>query len=287
MLILDGKKVRDEIAETLKERVAGCGDKPKLVIIQIGENKESTAYIRQKKLFAEKIGAEVDHVQLPLDASTEDVLTRIQQANVDSSVHGTLLQLPVPERLDVERVIEAIQPVKDVDGLCSVNVKLLWEGSAGGHMPATTRGILSLLDYYQIPIAGKRVVVVGRSFLVGRPTAIALLNRDATVTIAHSKTPNVPQIARGADILVTAAGKPHFIQREHVHENQVIIDVGITAITGKKLNDEVPEETLAGDVDFDMVKGIVQALSPVPGGVGPMTVASLFQNLIDAYERQK
>ncbi|PIQ68123.1 MAG: bifunctional methylenetetrahydrofolate dehydrogenase/methenyltetrahydrofolate cyclohydrolase [Candidatus Taylorbacteria bacterium CG11_big_fil_rev_8_21_14_0_20_46_11] len=287
MLILDGKKVRDEIAETLKKRVAGCGATPKLAIIQIGENKESTAYIRQKKFFAEKIGAEVDHVQLPLDASTEDVLTRIQQANTDSSVHGILLQLPVPKTLDVDRVIEAIQPVKDVDGLCSVNVKLLWEGSIGGHMPATTRGILSLLDYYQVSVSGKRVVVVGRSFLVGKPTAIALLNRDATVTIAHSKTPNVPQIARGADILITAAGKPHFIQREHVHENQVIIDVGITAITGKKLNDEVPEETLAGDVDFDMVKGIVHALSPVPGGVGPMTVASLFQNLVDACERQQ
>lgn len=286
MLILDGKIVRDEISRELRDKIEAFSTKPKLVIIQIGENKESGAYIRQKKKFAENIGALVEHKKLDASVSISEVLRVIEGANKDKNVHGVLLQLPIPKTLEADRIIEAILPVKDVDGLGSANIKLLWENSNAGHMPATTRGILSLLKHYDIAVSGKRVVVIGRSFLVGKPTAIALLNLDATVTVAHSKTPNVPQIARAADILVVAAGKPHFVQLDYVHEDQVIVDVGITAVTGKKLNDEVPEEKLTGDVEFDVVKEVVSAISPVPGGVGPMTVASLFQNLVDAYERQ-
>lgn len=286
-ILLDGKKVRDEIKKELREKIGGFSGTPKLAIIQIGDNKESAAYIRQKKLFAESVCALTEHIQLSADVQLAEVLKTVDRYNKDAHTHGILLQLPIPRALDSDVIIEAILPEKDVDGLGSVNVKLLWENKTTGFTPATTKGILSLLEYYKIPVAGKRVVVVGRSFLVGKPTAIALLNRDATVTVVHSKTVNVPQIARGADILIVAAGKPHFIQREHVNENQVIIDVGITAVTGEKRDDEVPEETLTGDVEFESVKDIVSAISPVPGGVGPMTVASLFQNLVSAYERQQ
>jgi len=286
MLLLDGRKVRDDIRETLREKVEAFSSKPKLVIIQIGKNEESAAYIKQKKAFGESIGALVEHAQLPADISEVDVLSTIQRLNKDSTAHGVIVQMPIPAQLDKDIIADAIAPEKDVDGLGSANVKLLWENRKGGFMPATTKGILSLLAYYKIPVSGKRVVVIGRSFLVGKPTAHALLNADATVTIAHSKTKDLSEITRAADIVVVAAGKPHFIQRDDIRKGQIIIDVGITAVTGEKMDDEVPETTIAGDVHFDDVKDIVGAISPVPGGVGPMTVASLFQNLVSAYERQ-
>lgn len=286
MLLLDGRKVRDDIRETLREKVEAFSSKPKLVIIQIGKNEESAAYIKQKKAFGESIGALVEHAQLPADISEVDVLSTIQRLNKDSTTHGVIVQMPIPAQLDKDVIADAIAPEKDVDGLGSANIKLLWENRKGGFMPATTKGILSLLAYYKIPVSGKRVVVIGRSFLVGKPTAHALLNADATVTIAHSKTKDLSEITRAADIVVVAAGKPHFIQRDDIRKGQIIIDVGITAVTGEKMDDEVPETTIAGDVHFDDVKDIVGAISPVPGGVGPMTVASLFQNLVSAYERQ-
>ncbi|MSU56050.1 MAG: bifunctional 5,10-methylenetetrahydrofolate dehydrogenase/5,10-methenyltetrahydrofolate cyclohydrolase [Candidatus Taylorbacteria bacterium] len=286
MILLDGKKVRDEIAQTLRARIFAYAVKPKLAIVQIGDTQESATYIKQKKLFGESIGVLVEHVHLQETVSEQEVLAAIGKLNRDASVHGIIVQLPISDTLDKDAIIEAIAPQKDVDGLGSVNIKLLWENKAGGYIPATTRGILSLLAYYGISVAGKRVVIVGRSFLVGKPTALALLNADATVTVAHSKTVNCSEVTRSADILIIAAGKPHFIQKDDVREGQIVIDVGITAVTGEKLNDEVAEVTITGDVHFDDVKDIVGAISPVPGGVGPMTVASLFQNLVSAYERQ-
>ncbi|MDO8624274.1 MAG: bifunctional 5,10-methylenetetrahydrofolate dehydrogenase/5,10-methenyltetrahydrofolate cyclohydrolase [bacterium] len=286
MILLDGKRVRDEIANSLRAKIEGFSSKPKLAIIQIGDNEESATYIRQKKMFGESVGAAVDHVKLAVDISLPDILAVIGKLNADRTVHGVIVQIPIPDQLDKDKVVDAIASVKDVDALGSVNVKLLWENKKGGYMPATTKGIMSLLAYYKIPIIGKRVVVVGRSFLVGKPTALAFLNSDATVTVVHSKTVNASDITRTADILVVAAGKPHFIQQDDVREGQVVIDVGITAVTGDKLSDEVPETTIAGDVHFDDVKHIVGAISPVPGGVGPMTVASLFENLVSAYEIQ-
>ncbi len=299
MLVLDGKKVRDEIAKTLRTKIEAfsshpphqhsrswCGGKPKLVIVQVGDNEESATYIRQKKAFGETIGAVVEHQKLPGDVSEKDLLAVIAKLNADTSVHGIIVQIPIPKHLSENIVVDAIAPEKDVDGLGGVNVKRLWENKKSGFMPATTKGIMSLLSYYEIPVAGKHVVVVGRSLLVGKPTAMAFLNADATVTIAHRHTTNLSEITRSADILVVAAGKPHFIQRDDVREGQVIIDVGITAVTGEKLNEEITEWVIAGDVDFNDVKDIVGAISPVPGGVGPMTVASLFQNLVSAYEIQ-
>ncbi|MDO8620479.1 MAG: bifunctional 5,10-methylenetetrahydrofolate dehydrogenase/5,10-methenyltetrahydrofolate cyclohydrolase [bacterium] len=286
MLLLDGKKVRDEIAKTLQSKIEAFSTKPKLCIIQIGENEESSTYIRQKKMFGESIGAEVLHMKLSSDVAEDEIIGVIGKLNADSSVHGIIVQLPISEHLSQERVLDAVSPDKDIDGLCSVNVKMLWENRKGGFTPATTKGIMSLLSYYRIPISGKHAVVVGRSALVGKPTALALLNADATVTVAHQQTQNLSAVTRSADILVVAAGKPHFIQRDDVREGQVVIDVGITAVTGEKLEEEIQGKTIAGDVDFDDVKDIVSAISPVPGGVGPMTVASLFENLVSAYEIQ-
>ena len=283
-LILDGKKVRDSIADRLKKRVEALSVKPHLVIIQIGKNDESSTYIRQKNNFALRIGAVVTHHQLEESIEEGELLQKIAELNLDKKVHGILVQMPIPKTLDKNKIIEAIEPGKDVDGLQSKNIKMLWENQSQGFLPATTRGILSILDFYNISVAGKHVVVVGRSTLVGKPTALALLNRNATVTLCHSKSENLSQITKSAVILIVAAGVPYFITKEFVHKDQVVVDVGINLIDGTKLEDELPERKLVGDVDFENVKDSVSVISPVPGGVGPMTVASLFENLIEACE---
>src|SRR3989338_10876312 len=293
--ILDGRIVRDQIAQKLKAEISRLRSKPKLVIIQVGDLPESNTYIRQKILFGQKIGAIVDHQKLPENISQKNLQTTISKLNTDPSVTGIIVQMPIPKSLDKNQIIDSINPQKDVDGLTSINLKLLWENRKEGHIPATTKGILTLLDYYKIPIAGKHVVVVGRSFLVGKPTALAFLNRDATVTITHSKSKNLPSITKTADILVVATGKAKLISRNHVSSGQVVVDVGINVINDKpsfaKATDGKPEtepigRKLVGDVDFDTVKNIVAAISPVPGGVGPMTVASLFENLLETYKSQ-
>ena len=279
--ILDGRVVRDNLAQNLKEKIARLKAKPKLAIIQVGNLAESTAYIKQKKAFGVSIGASVEHLQFESTVEEKDLLLKIASLNQDKSVHGIIIQLPLPENLNRGKLIEAIAPEKDVDGLTSRNVKALEAGNSSGLIPATAKGIMTLLDYYKIPVLGKRVVVVGRSNLVGKPTALALLNRGATVTVAHSQTPNLPQVTKLAEILIVAIGKPKFINAEYVSKGQVVIDVGINA--PKKLDEEIPGKKLVGDVDFESVSKIVSAISPVPGGVGPMTVVSLFENLILAY----
>ena len=269
---------------------------PKLIIIQVGDLAESNAYIRQKILFGQKIGAIVDHQKLPENISQKNLQTTISKLNTDPSVTGIIVQMPIPASLDKDTIIDSITPQKDVDGLTSVNLKLLWENRSEGHIPATTKGILTLLDYYKIPIAAKKVVVVGRSFLVGKPTALAFLNRDATVTICHKETRNLKLETKNADILVVAVGKTNLITKDHVSADQVIVDVGINAINNRqttndkrlttKPESELSSRKLVGDVDFENVSKIVAAITPVPGGVGPMTVASLFENLLAAYKRQ-
>jgi methylenetetrahydrofolate dehydrogenase (NADP+)/methenyltetrahydrofolate cyclohydrolase len=283
VLILDGKKIRDQIADKLKKvvhtRVKEGFVRPSLAIIQVGNNKESEAYIRNKKKFGERIGAEVIHVHLPEESTEESVLGELQNLNQDENIHGIIIQLPLPKGLDKNKLIETIDPKKDVDGLCSKNVKGLWTNQTDTMIPATTRGILTILEHYQISVAGKNIVIVGRSSLVGRPTAVALLNRDATVTICHSLTKDLEYHTLEADIIISAAGRPRLITEAHVKPHHIIIDVGITV-------EEIPERVSHGDVDFVPVSSIVDAISPVPGGVGPMTVASLFENLIDAYNEK-
>jgi methylenetetrahydrofolate dehydrogenase (NADP+)/methenyltetrahydrofolate cyclohydrolase len=271
--VLDGKIVRDYIATDLKKSVSLLKSKLIIAIIQVGEKQESNKYIDQKKSFAEKIGVEVRHVRFDSDVSEEKICLEIEKLNNDKKIHGIIVQLPLPQALDKNIIIQKIDPVKDVDGLTSVNTKLLWSNEKG-HVPATARGIITLLDYYKIEIKGKKVVVVGRSELVGKPTALTFLNRGATVTICHQSTSDIMSETKRADILVVAIGKPQFITKDFVRQGQVIIDVGISIL---------PDKKVVGDVGFGEVSGIVDFISPVPGGVGPMTVVSLFQNLLDAY----
>jgi methylenetetrahydrofolate dehydrogenase (NADP+)/methenyltetrahydrofolate cyclohydrolase len=262
MKTLDGRILRDRIANKLKLEVSGLKVKPVLAIIQVGDNVESNVYIKQKKLFGERIGAVVNHIRLPKNISFPKIEKEIKKLNSDRKVHGIIIQLPIPENLDARKITKVISPSKDVDGLVS----------GSNFTPATTRGILSILDFYKINLAGKRAVVVGRSDLVGKPTALALLNKNATVTIAHSKSKNLKQITKSAEVLVVAVGRPKFINDKYVSKGQVVIDVGINKT----------KNGLVGDVDFEKVKKIVRAITPVPGGVGVMTVASLFENLFDA-----
>ena len=273
--ILDGKALRAELLDDLKDRISKLDQKPELVIFQIGDVAESNTYIVQKIKFGEKIGAIVTHKKLPLDIAESELIREIQLANDDENVNGIIIQLPIPQSLNKEKIIDSISPQKDVDGQTAISIKSLVVGSPT-FIPATTKGVITLLDANKIDPSGKHVVVVGRSTLVGKPTALALLNRDATVTIAHKKTQNLQAITKSADIIVVATGKPKLITKDYVSENQIIIDIGITVVDGK----------LVGDVDFENVKDLVAAISPVPGGAGPMTVASLFQNLLEAYQKQ-
>ena|SRR3989344_3173982 len=299
--ILDGKVVRDKIAKELSSQISKLNTKPKLTIIQVGDLPESNAYIRQKILFGEKIGAIVQHKKLTENTSQKDLLTIISELNSDSDVTGIIVQLPIPDKLDKDQIINKIDPIKDVDGQTATNLKLLLENKKGGYIPATTKGILTLLNYYRIPVHGQNITVVGRSSLVGKPTALALVNLDATVTICHSSTKKLPEKTKNADILIVAAGKPNLITKNHVSQNQTVIDVGINAVNqnhlrgvgsftsevkSNKPESELPSTRLVGDVDFAEVSKIVAAISPVPGGIGPMTVASLFENLLEAYNKQ-
>lgn len=281
--ILSGKTVRDKIAQDLKQQIENLKTKPRLVIIQVGSLPESNTYIKQKVLFGQNIGAVVDHAKLEESISEENLIQEIKKYNSDGSVHGIIVQMPIPQNLDKEKIINSINPEKDVDGQTAINIKKLIENDPTGFLPATTKGILTLLENYGINVEGKNVVVVGRSTLVGKPTALYLLNKNATVTVAHSKTKDLSAVTKSADILIVAAGKQNLIGKSHVSPNQTVIDVGINVVNSNdKPEDEPVGKKLVGDVNYQEVSQIVEAISPVPGGVGPMTVASLFQNLLKA-----
>lgn len=281
--ILDGKTLRDKIADDLKAQITKLDQKPELVIFQVGNVAQSNTYISQKIKFGEKIGAVVTHIKLPENISQTELIKEIQAKNDDENVNGIIVQLPIPQTLNREEIIETIDFKKDVDGQTAKNLKLLMENQ-DCFIPATTKGVITMLDHYKIPIATKHVVIVGRSTLVGKPTALAMLNRDATVSVAHSKTQNLPAITKQADIIIAAVGKIHLITKEHVKKGQTIIDVGINVLPER--GDSSTKRTLVGDVDFENVEKIAAAISPVPGGAGPMTVASLFENLLKAYQLQ-
>lgn len=274
--ILDGKKLSGLLALGLARKIEKLGIKPKLVIIQIGNLAESNTYIRNKKAFAERIGAIAEHRKFPTSVSESRIMALISKCNKDSSVHGIMVQLPAPKGFNIERVLETIEPRKDVDGLTALNTKHLFDDNEN-FVPATAKGIVALLEKHRVNFVGKRVVVVGQSSLVGRPAMLALLNRGATVVACHKDTRNLEKETRQADILITAVGHPKLITKRHVSKNQIVVDIGISVTKNKKV---------VGDVDFEQVKKIVKAVTPVPGGVGPMTVASLFQNLLKAYSLQ-
>ncbi len=286
--ILSGKIIRDRIASRLKGEIGSFKSIPTLTIIQIGKLSESNAYINQKKLFAERIGAKVRHFSLPVNVKEKEILSIIKKLNADRKVNGIIVQLPIPTQLNKNKIIESMNPLKDVDGMHSENVQKLFAAQNDGYIPATARGVKDLLKSHKVPLVGRKVLVIGRSILVGKPIAITLLNENATVTIAHSHSKNLRELTKAAEILIVAAGVPKLIGPKHVNKGQVIVDVGINMVrrSVKKLQEETPSSKMVGDVDFQAVEKKVKAISPVPGGVGPMTVASLFQNLIDAYKKQ-
>lgn len=273
-IILNGKELAHIRSEKLKAEILSFPTKPTLVIIQIGNVPESDIYIKRKIISGEQIGAKVIHKKYDVNVAEHEIVEDIEKYNTNSEIHGIIVQLPIPLNLNKNIIIDSIDSKKDVDGLTSENVKKLTIDNLG-IIPATTKGVLTLLKEHKVNLDGAHVVVVGRSNLVGKPTALACINENATVTISHSHTKNLEDITRAADIIITATGKQNLITLKHVKEGQIIVDVGIHAIEDNKI---------VGDVDFENVEQVVSMISPVPGGVGPMTVVSLFENLVDAYK---
>lgn len=277
-LILDGKKTAQAIQEELTQDVRDLKERgvtPKLLIILVGNNPASVIYVNNKERACRKIGVEVETVRLPENAKANQVAEAIVKANEDKNVHGIILQLPLPSHLNEFSLVELIKPEKDVDGLTAVNLGRLMLGKPN-FVPATPRGIVELLLRNSIPIARRRVVIVGRGELVGKPLANLLLLRgergDATVTVCHSKTEDLAMFCQKAEILIVAAGRPGLITGDMVSDGVVVIDAGINRT----------EKGIVGDVEFDSVAVKAEAITPVPGGVGPMTVAMLLSNVIKA-----
>ena len=279
--ILSGKEFAARIKEDAARGVAdlkAAGVLPRLAVIIVGSDPASEVYVRNKQRTCEELGIRSDHIALPAETTKEELLACIEELNVDPEVHGILVQLPLPAQIaeDEEEILSHIDPRKDVDGFHPVNVGHLVLG-APGLRPCTPAGCIRMLDYAGIPIEGAHAVIIGRSNIVGKPMAHLLLERNATVTICHSRTQNLAAIARTADILVAAVGRPRFVTADMVKEGATVIDVGINRIAPKKL---------VGDVDFDAAAAVAGAITPVPGGVGLLTVAMLMENVVQAAKAQ-
>lgn len=276
--IIDGKRISQEIKDELKEKVAALkerGIEGALAVIQVGADPASSVYVRNKKRACEYIGIRSESYELPEETSEEELLALIQKLNEDSKINGILCQLPVPAHMDENKIIRAIAPGKDVDGFHVQSVGALVIGQPG-FVSCTPAGVIQLLKRSGIDIAGKRCVVVGRSNIVGKPMALLMLRENATVTVCHSKTADLKAVCKEADILIVAIGKPKFITAEYVKEGAAVIDVGIHRQEDGKL---------CGDVDYEQVFPVAGMVTPVPGGVGPMTIAMLMNNCVEAMER--
>jgi methylenetetrahydrofolate dehydrogenase (NADP+) / methenyltetrahydrofolate cyclohydrolase len=276
-MILDGKEVKLKVLKELKEKLIKLDRNLGLVVIQVGDDPASNVYVRQKNKMAENLGYNFNHIKLDSNITEEELLSIINELNSDDLVDGILVQMPIPRTLNAKKIQNAIMPDKDVDGLTDINMgKLVHNRDA--LVPCTPMGIIDLLDYYNIQIEGKNVVVLGRSDLVGKPMATLMTNRNATVTLCHSKTNNLEFYTKNANILVVAVGIPKYIKEDMVKDGAVIIDVGIN---------RMEDNSLCGDVDFDSVKDKVSYITPVPGGVGQMTVAELAVNTYKAHTLRK
>jgi methylenetetrahydrofolate dehydrogenase (NADP+)/methenyltetrahydrofolate cyclohydrolase len=275
-IILDGKLIRDQILNELGPRVAALtaqGHRPQLAVILIGNNPASEVYVRNKIAACEKVGILSQKLTPPASVSTEELLAIIEDLNKDPNVHGILVQLPLPPQVDASLILDSIAPEKDVDGFHPVNSGKLLAG-APGLRPCTPSGVMEILRRYEIPISGRKAVVVGRSDIVGKPMAILLLAANATVTICHSRTSNLAEECRRADILVAAIGRAEMLGEDHIQPGAVVIDVGMNRVDGK----------LTGDVDPEAMARLSSAYTPVPGGVGPLTIAMLMSNTVQAAE---
>lgn len=277
--IIDGKKISAEIKDELKEKVTALkaeGKEITLAVIQVGNDPASTVYVGNKKKSCAYIGIRSLAYELPEDTTEEELLSLVEQLNESKDVHGILVQLPLPEQINEDKIIKAIAPAKDVDGFHPQSVGALSIGQPG-FVSCTPAGIIQLLKRSGIEIDGKECVIVGRSNIVGKPMALLLLRENGTVTVCHSHTKNLKEVCKRADILVAAIGKPKFFNHEYIKEGAVVIDVGIHRNENNKL---------CGDVDYDDVFPHVSAITPVPGGVGPMTIAMLMYNCVQAAEME-
>lgn len=276
--ILDGKAFANLLGQNLKEKVKKLKDEgvtPHFCVINIGDDPASKIYVRTKKRRAEKMGIIQDIYQMPADTKQEEALALIDKLNADPAINGLMVQLPAPKQIDADALLERIDPNKDVDGLTPANIGHLWMGN---HFvePATAEGIIALLKHYEIPLEGKNVVIIGRSNIVGKPLAALMLEQNATVTIAHSRTKNLGEITKKADVLVSATGQAFLVKADMVKDGAVVVDVGMNHVDGK----------LVGDVDFDKVKEKASYITPVPGGVGPLTVQFLMEAVVKLTRRQ-
>ena len=274
-MIIDGKKISAEIKDEVREEAAALKEEGKeiaLAVIQVGADPASSVYVRNKKRACEYTGIESVSYELPESTTQEELLDIIRKCNEDSKINGILVQLPLPDHMDEDEVLLAIDPKKDVDGFHPVSVGNMVIGE-DGFLPCTPAGVIQLLKRSGVEIEGKECVVLGRSNIVGKPMSILLLRENGTVTICHSRTKNLKEVCKRADILVVAIGKPKFIDDSYVKEGAVVIDVGIHRNENNKL---------CGDVDFDKVEPKVSAITPVPGGVGPMTIAMLMKNCVES-----
>jgi len=278
--LLLGLPVREKIKVGLIERVKKLDFKPSLVVVQVGDREDSNIYIRNKKRFGESLGVDVVLKKFDQYIGEAVLIKQVEQISQDKNVHGIIVQLPLPEGIDSTRVINSIPKNKDADGLNSVSEL----GSANIITPATARAVESIFDYYEIPVAHKKVAVIGRSRLAGGPIAESLIKSGAEVSVCHKGTENTQEVCLSSDIIISAAGQAGLVGRDFVKEGQVVIDVGINKVERGEKDSLELKPKLVGDVNFDEVAPIVEAITPVPGGVGPLTVACLFENLLDLVE---
>ena len=277
--IIDGKLVSASIREKIKEKTKAIKDKdsrvPALAAVLVGEDPASQIYVRNKRKSCEDVGIYSEEHKLPESTTQDELLELINKLNNDKKINGILVQLPLPKHIDDSLILNSVSSEKDVDGFHPINAGYLFEGKPQ-FIPCTPHGIIKMLEFYDIDIEGKNAVVLGRSNIVGKPAAILLLQKNATVTICHSRTKNLEDVLKEADIIVAAIGRAHFVKKEMVKEGAIVIDVGINRLdTGK----------LAGDVDFEAVKKISGFITPVPGGVGPMTITMLLWNTLTSLEK--
>jgi methylenetetrahydrofolate dehydrogenase (NADP+)/methenyltetrahydrofolate cyclohydrolase len=285
--IIDGKamalKIREELAGEVAAFSRECGVKPGLAVVLVGEDPASKVYVRNKEKATIAAGMGSMAHRLPADISEFDLLMLIEKLNEDRNVHGILVQLPLPGHIDADKVIEAIAPDKDVDGFHPVNAGRLLTGQKG-HVPCTPKGCIALAKSARENLSGLEAVVIGRSNIVGKPVAQLLLNENCTVTIAHSRTRDLPEVARRADLLVAAVGRPEMIGGDWIKPGAIIIDVGINRVDAPEKGEG--KTKLVGDVDFAAARKVAGAITPVPGGVGPMTIAMLLVNTLEAARMQ-
>ena len=277
-IIIDGKELAKNIREGLKEEVKELKNaeiNPKLAVIMVGDDKASKVYVKNKSKACEDVGIEYEEYLLPTQTKMEELLELIEKLNNDETIHGILVQSPLPEGLDANEAFKTISPKKDVDGFNPINVGKL-SLNQDCFVSCTPYGIIKMLENYNIPIEGANAVIIGRSNIVGKPLAKCLLNKNATVTVCHSRTKNLKEITKQADILIAAIGKAKFVTQDMVKKGATVIDVGINRT----------ESGLVGDTDFDAIKEKASYITPVPGGVGPMTIAMLMTNVIKAAKQQ-